>query len=228
MFVEKGKTSPVVKRCNDIARGEFFGTRACIEGYFMQVYTRSLEEEMNLVRAPMEQPTKDTYGAWCASFSDDMVQQACFREAWALYSQSELEEGKTVATLCNPAHGASAVEENYCYIRTAIMTLRNILYDDGHALEVCRRYPDEFQSVCFVRSAQMVIEEDATQFTRGIRRCEQVGGDDARRCAEDLARLSGRLFMPNQTRMAEAFCRRFKDADVRAMCIDHLNTTARI
>jgi hypothetical protein len=218
MFVEKGKTNVVAKRCNDIAHGEFFGTRACIEGYFMQTYTRSLEEEMNLIRAPIEQPTRATYKTWCSSFSDEMVQQACFREAWALYTQAELEQGDTVAALCEPARRASSVEENYCYIRVSIMTLRNILHDDERSLEVCQRYPYEFQSLCVVRGAQMIIEEDSTQFVRGIRRCEFVGGESGRRCAEDLARMVGRLFTPEQQHMAEAFCRRFKDAETRTLC----------
>lgn len=222
MFVERGKTHAVVQRCRDVAQGEFYGTRACIEGYFMQTYARTLEEEMNLVRAPIEQPTKDTYVTWCSGFADDMVQQACFREAWALYTQEELEQGDTVKTLCNVAQGATPIEESYCYIRIAMMTLRNMLHDDARSLSVCRRYPQEFQSLCFVRGAQMVIEEDATQFTRGIRRCELVGGEDGRRCLGELARLSGRLFMPDQRHVAEAFCRRFKDADVRATCTDHL------
>lgn len=218
MFVEKGKTDVIAKRCKEIAHGEFFGTRACIEGYFMQTYTRSLEEEMNLIRAPIEQPTKDTYKAWCSSFPDEMVQQACFREAWALYTQEELEQGSTVAALCESAQNTSSVEESYCYIRTSIMTLRNILHNDEHSVEVCRRYPREFQSLCFLRGAQMIIEEDTTQFVRGIRRCELVRGEDGRRCSVELASMVGRLFTPEQKHMAEAFCRRFKDTEARTLC----------
>ena len=214
MFITNADILRAVDVCEAVAKsptGDFM--RVCTEGVFMQIYQPLEPDDFALIELLPEKPTKENYRRICSAYDDPTQEGACLREAWPLFDDG-IRSGRDVATFCSGQ--PNETETKACYESASAIVGRMSLGSDEKAANACAKFPHDRQAICFIATAQAILEEDRTNARGAIAQCGRAGGI-THECLSTLADRAG-FFFTRGSSEHRAFCALFPD-DIRERCL---------
>lgn len=172
--------------------------RVCIEGIYMQYFQPLEPEDFALIDRLKLKPTKDDLKTFCKTYSLGNINamEACWREGWALYRNTESLDADIITQFCS--RRSSARHEDNCYNSVFYGTARLALNDPKIMLNICDKVLPQRQSQCFGDAAAAFIEEDKGLIKDAVAFCSSAKLTEIKnRCYEYLTQVAGFIFHSN-------------------------------
>lgn len=213
MFITNADIPDSLAVCDRVAvspTGNF--ERVCREGVFMQIYQPLEPDDFALLELLPEKPTLSNYRRLCAAY-DALDEGACLREAWPLYERG-VTTGVQVQDFCTGQPNED--ETRACYESASAIIGRFSMGAKEGAATACSYFPDKYKRICFVTTAQAIIEEDRANVNGAIALCATAGAE-SKQCLQEIAARAS-FFFPRGSREFARFCEQFP-AGIQTHCL---------
>lgn len=213
MFITNADITRSLRVCDRVSvspTGNF--ERVCREGVFMQIYQPLEPDDFALLELLPEKPSVSNYRRLCAAY-DAADEGACLREAWPLYDRG-VTTGVQVQDFCSGQPNEN--ETRACYESASAIIGRFSMGSKEGAAAACSYFPDTYKGICFVTSAQAIIEEDRAAVKDAIALCNTAGSESTQ-CKREIAGRAS-FFFPRESRDFSKFCEQFP-AEIQSYCL---------
>ena len=107
-------------------------------------------------------------------------------------------------------------ETRACYESASAIIGRFSMGAKESAATACSYFPNKYKRICFVTTAQAVIEEDRANVKGALALCTSAGSE-SKQCLQEIAARAS-FFYPRGSREFAQFCEQFP-SEVQSQCL---------